>query len=45
MDEIWKSIGVYRGIDYTGMYEVSNMGRVRSVDRYVNNNGGMSFRK
>lgn len=45
MDEIWKSIGVYRGIDYTGMYEVSNMGRVRSVDRYVNNNGSMSFRK
>ena len=28
--EIWKPI-IYKGVDYTGHYEVSNMGRVRSV--------------
>ena len=31
MKEIWKSIK-----DYEGLYEVSNKGRVRSLDRYVN---------
>ena len=39
--EEWRSVGIYRGIDYTGYYEVSNFGRVRSLDRYVNNNGTM----
>lgn len=28
--EIWKPI-IYQGIDYTGLYEVSNIGRVKSV--------------
>jgi hypothetical protein len=28
--EIWKPI-IYKGVDYTGLYEVSNMGRVRSL--------------
>jgi len=31
-NEIWKSISEYEGI-----YEVSNFGRVRSLDRWVNN--------
>lgn len=31
MDEIWKNIE-----DYKGAYQVSNLGRVRSLDRYVN---------
>lgn len=30
MKEIWKDIK-----DYEGLYQVSNLGRVRSVDRYV----------
>lgn len=30
MKEIWKSI-----TGYEGLYEVSNFGRVRSLDRYV----------
>ena len=30
MNEIWKDIK-----DYEGLYQVSNLGRVRSVDRYV----------
>ena len=31
MEEVWKPI---KG--YEGLYEVSNYGRVRSLDRYVN---------
>ena len=34
MEEIWKDID-----DYEGLYQVSNFGRVRSLDRYVDNNG------
>jgi len=33
--EIWKPIGIIKGIDYTGIYEISNMGRVRSLDSFV----------
>lgn len=33
MEEIWKDI-----VGYEGWYQVSNFGRVRSVDRYVNGN-------
>ena len=36
-EEIWRPI-----VGYEGLYEVSSYGRVRSLDRYVNNN---SFRK
>ena len=43
--EEWRSVGIYHGIDYTGYYEVSNLGRVRSIDRYVNNNGTLVFVK
>ncbi len=35
MKEIWKNV-----VDYEGCYEVSNLGRVRSVNRYVNHNAG-----
>ena len=34
MKEIWKDIK-----DYEGLYQVSNLGRVRSVDRYVKSKG------
>lgn len=30
MQEIWKPL-----VNWEGIYEVSNMGNVRSVDRYV----------
>lgn len=33
MKEIWKDVE-----NYEGFYQVSNLGRVRSVDRYVNGN-------
>ncbi len=40
MEEIWKDIP-----GYEGWYKVSNFGRVRSVDRYVNHpDGGKSIR-
>lgn len=31
MEEIWKDIGIIKGIDYTGLYQVSNYGQVRSL--------------
>lgn len=34
MNEIWKPIK-----EYEGLYEVSNCGHVKSLSRYVNNNG------
>lgn len=40
MDEIWKDIYYYnlltqKWVDYRGLYQVSNYGRLRSLDRYV----------
>lgn len=41
MEEVWKDIP-----EYEGLYEVSNMGRVRSLGRYLNvKNGYKAFRK
>ena len=37
--EIWKSIDQFRGVDYKGCYEISNMGNVRSLDRDVDVKG------
>lgn len=34
MEEIWKNI-IYRDIDYTGSYQISNLGRVKSLERVV----------
>ena len=38
--EIWKDIGIYDGIDYTGLYESSTFGNVRSLDRKIIQQGG-----
>ncbi len=45
--EVWKPVVLLdSGEDYTGLYEVSNMGRVRSLDRYVDSSyGTKQFRK
>ena len=40
MKEIWKDIEGYEGI-----YQVSNFGRVKSLDRYVLRNGNSLFVK
>lgn len=37
-DEIWKDV-----VGYEGLYQVSNIGRVRSLDRTVFNNGNKSM--
>lgn len=39
-NEIWKPVENYEGI-----YEVSNLGRVRSLERYVQNHGVLELRK
>lgn len=36
MDEVWREVKGYEGI-----YEVSNLGRVRSLERFRKNNGGL----
>ena len=36
MTEIWKDIA-----GYEGLYQVSNLGRVKSLERYKDNNGGL----
>lgn len=33
--EEWQDVGVVKGVDFTGMFEVSNKGRVKSLDRLV----------
>ena len=38
-EEIWKDV-----VGYEGLYQVSNKGRVKSLDRYANNNGTLQFR-
>lgn len=41
MKEVWKQIK-----EFEGLYEVSNLGNVRSVDRFVNHSkGGKSLKK
>lgn len=40
MRELWKSIK-----NYEGLYEISNYGHIRSLDRYVIDKGKKSFRK
>lgn len=39
MEEVWKSID-----GFENLYEVSNMGRVKALDRYVMNNGGLQHK-
>lgn len=49
MEEIWKDIYYYNipteeWIDYRGLYQISNLGRVKSVERYeIRKNGAPLF--
>lgn len=38
--EIWKDIGVYKGVDFTGYFEVSTLGNIRSLDRWITTKDG-----
>lgn len=40
MDELWRDIN-----GYEGYYQISNIGNVRSLDRYINNNGRQVLKK
>lgn len=42
IEEIWKPIPLE---EYVGFYEISSLGRVRSVDRLLNCNGGVRLYK
>ena len=44
--EIWYSMGIVDGVDYTGYYEASNLSRARSINRYIiDKNGRVCFLK
>ena len=38
--ELWKSVGVFKGVDYTGWYDISSKGRVKSLDRIITEKNG-----
>lgn len=38
--EEWRDIGIFKDVDYTGIYQVSNLGRVKSLNRYRKNKYG-----
>ena len=40
MKEIWKAVK-----DYENIYEISNLGRLRSKDRYIKNGNGYRISK
>jgi len=42
-NEIWKPLKEYKGVNYEGIYEVSNMGRIRSLDRVADSDKRNSF--
>ena len=35
MEEEWKDIGIIKGIDWNGYFQVSNYGQIRGVERYI----------
>ena len=41
--EEWRDVGIVKGIDFTGYYMDSNLGRVKSLDRWVSNGKKMIF--
>ena len=48
MEEIWKPVKFYKSnvfYDFTDFYEVSNLGRVRALDRIVINKKGIKVFK
>lgn len=49
-EEIWKDIYYYNEpkkewVDYRGLYQVSNLGRVRSLDRLINHRNRKCFKQ
>ena len=41
MKEVWKDIRVVKNVDYLGHYQVSNLGRIKSLNRYRKNRHGV----
>lgn len=38
--ELWMPVGVFKGVDFTGYYEISTFGNARSLDRWIVGKGG-----
>lgn len=45
MEEIWKDIYEYDGIDYQGKYQVSNYGNIRSNDYIIHSTRKQTYLK
>ena len=43
--ELWKSVGIFKGVDFIGYYEISTFGRLRSLDRWIDTKFGKRFEK
>lgn len=43
--EIWGKVGILRGIDYSGFYEISTFGNVRSIDRKIRCKNGRTQKR
>lgn len=43
ISELWKDIGVYKGVDFTGMYMISSKGRFKSLDRTITDKSGRIY--
>lgn len=43
VSELWKSIGIVNGIDFTGIYEISTKGRVKRLERTATDKHGNKY--
>ena len=41
-NEIWKDAGIINAVDFSGLYEISNMGRIKSCEKIA---GGKKFKE
>lgn len=43
VSELWKSVGVVNGIDFTGIYEISSRGRIKRLERVGTDKNGRKY--
>ena len=43
ISELWHDIGVYKGVDFTGKYEISSKGRLKSCARWIKDASGKEY--
>lgn len=43
ISELWHDIGIYKGVDFTGIYEISSKGRLKSCARWIRDASGREY--